>query len=100
LENGFVNVFLGVRSGETEQAFCGTVADWLTTVQNQSNGPDGAIASGTEDYVVYWEHWANESNSDRSLIPALSEKVESVYHQSIDHFVFTRFDRSDDHKDN
>lgn len=90
-QKGFVNVFLGVRSNETEEDFCNTVAGWLGDVQKLGqNGPDGAIASGTPDYVVYWEHWANQSDADRSLIPDLSQKVDTVYNQSIEPFVLDK----------
>jgi hypothetical protein len=83
-QQGFVNVFLGVRNEMDEAAFLKTASGWLGAVQDQGEaGPDGAIASGTGDYVVYWEHWADEQRAAGSLIPELARVVRPVYQQPI-----------------
>lgn len=45
-QHGYVNVFVGARSGDDEQAFREAIAAWLTEVQKQG-GPDGAIATAS-----------------------------------------------------
>lgn len=97
-QHGFVNVFVGARSGENEQAFRAAIAEWLSDVQNRG-GPDGAIATASSrapespqaqaEFVVYWEHWPDEAAAANSQIPQLADLdvVEQVYSETIPPFV-------------
>lgn len=80
-QHGAVNAFVGVRSGGDAGEFLSRIAGWLGRVQSDG-GPDGAIASASTDYVVYWEHWPDEAAAAGSPIPGLAELVEPVYRQA------------------
>lgn len=80
-QHGAVNAFVGVRAGGDARSFLDRIAGWLGEVQEEG-GPDGAIASAANDYVVYWEHWPDEASAARSPIPGLAERVQEVYRRT------------------
>jgi hypothetical protein len=87
-QRGSVNVFVGVRSGNGPREFNSAIAGWLSDVQRQGGGPDGAVAVASAEHVVYWEHWPDEPGS--SPISRLAEMVEPVYHRAIPPHVLTK----------
>jgi hypothetical protein len=83
-QHGYVTAFVGVPTGNDAQEYFDGIIGFLKDVQAQGDdGPDGAVASGSADYIVYWEHWQDEASAERSLIPRLAELVETVYRQAI-----------------
>ena len=81
---GVATAFVGVRSGGDPQSFLGGLADWLEAVQRggvTGTTPDGAVASASEDYFVYWEHWPDAAAAGSSLGPPPTDLVEHVYHE-------------------
>jgi hypothetical protein len=70
---GAANVFVGVRSCADADEFLGRIAEWLGGVQRAGEkAPDGAIAAASTDYVVYWEHWPDETAARHSRIAHLA----------------------------
>jgi hypothetical protein len=87
---GQVKVFVGVRSGEDVSGFLRGIEEWLREVQDSGDSAlDGAIVAASEEYVVYWEHWPNQANAERSAIPRLGGRVQAVYHESIPAYTLT-----------
>lgn len=84
-QKGSVRAFVGVRKGQKRGAFTKAVAEFLSGVQSQKNGPDGAISVASTEHVVYWEHWPDQPGTSR--IPKLAAQVEKVYDKKIPPFV-------------
>lgn len=82
-QHGAVAAFVGMRSGGDAEGFLSAVAGWLGRVQ-RDGGPDGAIASASTEYVVYWEHWPDEAAAAASPIPDLADLVEPVYRKAFE----------------
>ncbi len=83
-QGGVATAFVGVRSGGDPRDFLGGLAGWLAAVQRGGfTGvvPDGAVASASDDYFVYWEHWPDEAAAASSLGPPSGDLVEHVYHE-------------------
>lgn len=81
---GAVNVFVGVRPADVDPAaFQQRIAQWLTGIQQDSDGPDGAIASASEEFIVYWEHWPDESAAGGSGYGELAQLSEKVHSETI-----------------
>lgn len=83
-QGGAASAFVGVRSGGDAASFLGGLADWLSEVQSRG-GPDGAVASASEDYFVYWEHWPDDAAAKASQGPPPADLLEHVYHQAFHH---------------
>jgi len=81
-QHGVVQTFVGVRR-EGDGRFRERIAGWLGGVQ-RDGGPDGAIASASDEYVVYWEHWPDEDAAEDSPIPGLADLVEPVYRERME----------------
>lgn len=83
-QGGIATAFVGVRSGGDPQSFLGDLAGWLGAIQRggiTGVTPDGAVASASEDYFVYWEHWPDADAAASSLGPPPTDLVEHVYHE-------------------
>lgn len=83
-QGGVATAFVGVRSSGDPQSFLGGLAEWLGAVQRGGiTGvvPDGAAASASEEYFVYWEHWPDQSAAESSLGPPPTDLVEHVYQE-------------------
>ncbi len=80
-QRGIVKIFVGVKDGGA--AFLGDVADWLMDIQ-QRGGPDGAIVSASDDYVVYWEHWPDAAKAKASRVSELGKWVKTAYDRTIE----------------
>lgn len=80
---GAAGVFVGVRPDGTKGAdFRKDLAGWLARVQ-QGGGPDAAIATASEDYVVYWEHWPSEAAAKGSRVEELRRLSQHVHSETI-----------------
>jgi hypothetical protein len=79
-QHGFTQVFVGARPDSVATGDFNN--NLLTFFQREQKRPgpglDGAIFCTTRDYVLYWEHWQNESGSLQgsiSELPKLATRV-------------------------
>jgi len=73
-QGGFAQVYVGARDPAMPvETFSAGIRKFLQTLKKKRPaGMDGAIACVSEQYVVYWEHWKNETASLKGRIADLA----------------------------
>lgn len=79
-QHGTCKVLVGARpDSQATGDFLAAVQAWLAEERRRvPQGPDGAIVCAADDYLIYWEHWADTSLARRSRIRSLSRLVSTV----------------------
>lgn len=80
---GFTQVFVGTRRADTTaQSFASGLLDYAQGLQlGRPKGLEGAVLHATEEWVLYWEHWTNESASRRGKFSTLAKLADRVLSQ-------------------
>jgi hypothetical protein len=81
---GFTQVFAGTRPTKmTALDFASGLFNFAKDLQqDRPKGLEGAVLHVTEDWVLYWEHWANQRASLGSRIAALPKLAAQILSQS------------------